>query len=83
MPELPEVETVRVGLEAAAVGRVIETVEVIGPRTVRRERLDVQRSRDRTQNPCDVSAGQVSVAAAFIGAFGACRAVPIPLAGAC
>ena len=36
MPELPEVETVRVGLEAAAVGRRIESVEVLGPRTVRR-----------------------------------------------
>jgi formamidopyrimidine-DNA glycosylase len=36
VPELPEVETVRVGLEAAAVGRRISSVEVFGPRTVRR-----------------------------------------------
>jgi formamidopyrimidine-DNA glycosylase len=36
VPELTEVETVRRGLEAAAVGRVIKTVEVYGPRTVRR-----------------------------------------------
>jgi len=37
VPELPEVETVRRGLEAAAVGRRIETVDVLGPRTVRRQ----------------------------------------------
>ena len=37
MPELPEVETVRRGLEAAAVGRRIRAVEVFGPRTVRRQ----------------------------------------------
>jgi len=36
VPELPEVETVRVGLDAAAVGRRITSVEVFGPRTVRR-----------------------------------------------
>ncbi len=36
MPELPEVETVRRGLEAVAVGRTITSVEVFGPRTVRR-----------------------------------------------
>lgn len=36
MPELPEVETVRRGLEAVAVGRTIARVEVFGPRTVRR-----------------------------------------------
>ena len=36
MPELPEVETVRRGLEAVAVGRRIRDVEVRGPRTVRR-----------------------------------------------
>lgn len=36
MPELPEVETVRRGLEAVAVGRLITQVEVFGPRTVRR-----------------------------------------------
>jgi formamidopyrimidine-DNA glycosylase len=36
VPELPEVETVRRGLEAVAVGRRINDVEVHGPRTVRR-----------------------------------------------
>jgi formamidopyrimidine-DNA glycosylase len=36
VPELPEVETVRRGLEAVAVGRRITDVEVRGPRTVRR-----------------------------------------------
>ena len=36
MPELPEVETVRRGLERWAVGRTIAEVEVRGPRTVRR-----------------------------------------------
>jgi formamidopyrimidine-DNA glycosylase len=37
VPELPEVETVRVGLERAAVGRVVESVDVLGRRTVRRQ----------------------------------------------
>jgi formamidopyrimidine-DNA glycosylase len=37
VPELPEVETVRVGLEGAAVGRVVASVDVRGPRTVRRQ----------------------------------------------
>jgi formamidopyrimidine-DNA glycosylase len=36
VPELPEVETVRRGLDAAAVGRRISDIEVQGPRTVRR-----------------------------------------------
>jgi formamidopyrimidine-DNA glycosylase len=36
MPELPEVETVRRGLEEAAVGRTVAAVEIFGPRTVRR-----------------------------------------------
>ncbi|HWB66970.1 MAG TPA: bifunctional DNA-formamidopyrimidine glycosylase/DNA-(apurinic or apyrimidinic site) lyase [Mycobacteriales bacterium] len=36
MPELPEVETVRSGLERWAVGRRITDVEVFGPRTLRR-----------------------------------------------
>ena len=36
MPELPEVETVRRGLDRWAVGRTISAVEVHGPRTVRR-----------------------------------------------
>ncbi len=37
MPELPEVETVRRGIERRAVGRVIERVEVHRERTVRRQ----------------------------------------------
>ncbi len=37
MPELPEVETVRRGIERRAVGRVIERVEVFRERTVRRQ----------------------------------------------
>jgi len=36
VPELPEVETVRRGLDAVAVGRTIASVDVYGPRTVRR-----------------------------------------------
>ena len=36
MPELPEVETVRSGLERDVVGRTIETVSVLHPRAVRR-----------------------------------------------
>src|SRR6478752_4802982 len=36
MPELPEVEVVRRGLEAHVVGRRIERVEVLHPRPVRR-----------------------------------------------
>jgi formamidopyrimidine-DNA glycosylase len=36
VPELPEVETVRVGLERWAAGRTIAEVEIFGPRTVRR-----------------------------------------------
>ncbi|MEP6853503.1 MAG: bifunctional DNA-formamidopyrimidine glycosylase/DNA-(apurinic or apyrimidinic site) lyase, partial [bacterium] len=36
MPELPEVETVRAGLEAFVLGRRIERVEVLHPRAVRR-----------------------------------------------
>ena len=37
MPELPEVETVRAGLERYVVGRTIATVEVLNPRAVRRD----------------------------------------------
>ncbi len=37
MPELPEVETVRRGLEATVVGRRIREVKVLGHRTVRRQ----------------------------------------------
>ena len=36
MPELPEVETVRSGLEKHVVGRRISSVEVLHPRAVRR-----------------------------------------------
>lgn len=36
MPELPEVETVRRGLEKFVVGRQIDTVEVLHPRAIRR-----------------------------------------------
>jgi len=36
MPELPEVEVVRRGLERAVVGRTIDTVTVVHPRAVRR-----------------------------------------------
>ena len=36
MPELPEVETVRVGLDRWVVGRRITAVEVFGDRTLRR-----------------------------------------------
>ncbi|HEV3291320.1 MAG TPA: bifunctional DNA-formamidopyrimidine glycosylase/DNA-(apurinic or apyrimidinic site) lyase [Streptosporangiaceae bacterium] len=36
MPELPEVEVVRRGLERHVVGRTIETVQVLHPRAVRR-----------------------------------------------
>ncbi len=39
MPELPEVEVVRRGLEAHVVGRVIDTVDVLHPRAVRRHLL--------------------------------------------
>jgi formamidopyrimidine-DNA glycosylase len=37
MPELPEVETVRKGIERRAVGRTMERVEVFRERTVRRQ----------------------------------------------
>jgi len=37
VPELPEVETVRRGLEATVVGRRIREVQVLGRRTVRRQ----------------------------------------------
>src|SRR5660397_74306 len=36
MPELPEVEVVRRGLEAHVLGRMISSVEVLHPRPVRR-----------------------------------------------
>src|SRR3954464_15687515 len=37
MPELPEVETIRRGLEREVVGKRIKAVEVHGTRTVRRQ----------------------------------------------
>jgi formamidopyrimidine-DNA glycosylase len=37
VPELPEVETVRRGLEGAVIGRRIDQVQVLGRRTVRRQ----------------------------------------------
>ncbi|MGE5134204.1 MAG: DNA-formamidopyrimidine glycosylase family protein, partial [Gemmatimonadota bacterium] len=36
MPELPEVEVVRRGLERHVAGRTIASVEVLNPRAVRR-----------------------------------------------
>lgn len=36
VPELPEVEVVRLGLERGVVGRTIDTVEVLHPRAIRR-----------------------------------------------
>ncbi|MGH3279103.1 MAG: bifunctional DNA-formamidopyrimidine glycosylase/DNA-(apurinic or apyrimidinic site) lyase [Trebonia sp.] len=40
MPELPEVETVRAGLERHVVGRTVATAEVLNPRAVRRDPAD-------------------------------------------
>ncbi|HTW99373.1 MAG TPA: DNA-formamidopyrimidine glycosylase family protein, partial [Acidimicrobiales bacterium] len=37
MPELPEVETVRRGLERSVVGRLVEDVTVTGKRSIRRQ----------------------------------------------
>ena len=37
MPELPEVETVRAGIEDHVVGRTVATAEVLNPRAVRRD----------------------------------------------
>ena len=37
MPELPEVETVRAGIEQHVVGRTVATAEVFNPRAVRRD----------------------------------------------
>jgi formamidopyrimidine-DNA glycosylase len=39
VPELPEVEVVRLGLEAHVAGRVISSVEVLHPRAIRRHDL--------------------------------------------
>jgi hypothetical protein len=37
MPELPEVETVRAGLERHVVGRTVGTAAILNPRAVRRD----------------------------------------------
>src|SRR5581483_10606246 len=37
MPELPEVETIRRGLDREVVGKRVKTVQVTGTRTVRRQ----------------------------------------------
>src|ERR1700744_5108427 len=37
MPELPEVETVRAGLERHVVGRTVASAAVLNPRAVRRD----------------------------------------------
>ena len=37
MPELPEVETVRAGLERHVLGRTVATAKVLNPRAVRRD----------------------------------------------
>lgn len=42
MPELPEVEVVRLGLESHVVGRTMRTVDVLHPRAVRRHDLGGQ-----------------------------------------
>jgi formamidopyrimidine-DNA glycosylase len=46
MPELPEVEVVRSGLERHVVGRTITAVEVLHPRPVRRHLLGADSFRD-------------------------------------
>lgn len=70
MPELPEVETVRRGIERRAVGRVIERIEVFRERTVRRQgreaiidgltgvRIDAARRRGKYLL-CDLDSGGV------------------------
>ncbi|MCW1249610.1 bifunctional DNA-formamidopyrimidine glycosylase/DNA-(apurinic or apyrimidinic site) lyase [Acaricomes phytoseiuli] len=47
MPELPEVEVVRSGLERWAAGRVIEDVEVLDPRSLRRHASGTEDFRAR------------------------------------
>ncbi|MFA7323607.1 MAG: DNA-formamidopyrimidine glycosylase family protein, partial [Candidatus Nanopelagicales bacterium] len=41
MPELPEVEVVRRGIDAWSTGRLIAAVEVLHPRAVRRQQGDL------------------------------------------
>jgi formamidopyrimidine-DNA glycosylase len=50
VPELPEVETVRAGLQREAVGRTIVRTELFGPRTVRRHVLGPADFIARTTN---------------------------------
>jgi len=47
MPELPEVEVVRAGLEAHVSGRMITEVEVLHPRAIRRHELGAEDFRGR------------------------------------
>jgi formamidopyrimidine-DNA glycosylase len=47
MPELPEVEVVRRGLERLVVGRTIESVQVLNARSIRRHLLGPQDFADR------------------------------------
>ncbi|WP_415856363.1 bifunctional DNA-formamidopyrimidine glycosylase/DNA-(apurinic or apyrimidinic site) lyase [Sinomonas sp. G460-2] len=49
MPELPEVEVVRRGLATWVVGRRIESVEVLDPRSVRRHLLGVEDFRGQLE----------------------------------
>lgn len=42
MPELPEVEVVRRGLDTHLVGRTFSTVEVLHPRAVRGNSVDLR-----------------------------------------
>ena len=51
MPELPEVETVRRGLDAHVAGRVIDEVEVLHPRAVRRHVAGSGGLRGRAARP--------------------------------
>lgn len=46
MPELPEVETIRIGLEPIIMGRVITDVQVLHPRAVRRATQGLEPIRD-------------------------------------
>ncbi|GIJ45767.1 formamidopyrimidine-DNA glycosylase [Virgisporangium aliadipatigenens] len=47
MPELPEVETVRAGLDRFVTGRTIESVEVLHPRAIRRHVAGAQDFADQ------------------------------------
>ncbi|MGO2046866.1 MAG: DNA-formamidopyrimidine glycosylase family protein, partial [Brachybacterium tyrofermentans] len=45
MPELPEVEVVRRGLEPRTVGRIVESVEILDARIIRRQAGGADRLR--------------------------------------